>query len=173
MAVTNLGRVVGKSAYEVAVDNGYIGTEAEWLASLKGAKGDTGATGPQGETGATGPQGPKGDTGDTGPQGPKGDKGDTGATGPQGIQGPTGETGPQGPQGPAGTTLWSGIQDKPFSTIGTGLSVSEGVLSATGGSGITNDIFVYTNSDLSGYLTELNKGHIYGGIEYANNVYTL
>jgi hypothetical protein len=32
----------GKSAYQVAVDNGYAGTEAEWLASLKGEKGDTG-----------------------------------------------------------------------------------------------------------------------------------
>lgn len=26
----------GKSAYEIAVDNGYEGTEAEWLASLEG-----------------------------------------------------------------------------------------------------------------------------------------
>ena len=32
----------GKSAYEIAVDNGFEGTEEEWLASLKGAKGDTG-----------------------------------------------------------------------------------------------------------------------------------
>ena len=31
----------GKSAYQVACDNGYAGTEAEWLASLKGEKGDT------------------------------------------------------------------------------------------------------------------------------------
>lgn len=30
----------GKSAYEVAVKNGFSGTEAEWLASLKGEKGD-------------------------------------------------------------------------------------------------------------------------------------
>ena len=30
----------GKSAYEVAVKNGYIGTETEWLASLKGDKGE-------------------------------------------------------------------------------------------------------------------------------------
>lgn len=29
----------GKSAYQVAVDNGYVGTEAQWLASLKGADG--------------------------------------------------------------------------------------------------------------------------------------
>jgi lysophospholipase L1-like esterase len=30
------------SAYAIAVDNGFEGTEAEWLASLKGAKGDKG-----------------------------------------------------------------------------------------------------------------------------------
>ena len=30
----------GKSAYEVAVENGYTGTETEWLESLKGEKGD-------------------------------------------------------------------------------------------------------------------------------------
>ena len=34
----------GKSAYEVAVAAGFTGTQAEWLASLKGAKGDTGTT---------------------------------------------------------------------------------------------------------------------------------
>lgn len=32
----------GKSAYEIAVDNGFIGTEKEWLLSLKGDKGDRG-----------------------------------------------------------------------------------------------------------------------------------
>ncbi len=32
--------LAGLSAYEIAVNNGFIGTEAEWLASLKGEKGD-------------------------------------------------------------------------------------------------------------------------------------
>lgn len=32
----------GESAYEVAVHNGFVGTSEEWLASLKGAKGDPG-----------------------------------------------------------------------------------------------------------------------------------
>lgn len=41
-------------------------------------------------------KGPKGDTGATGPQGVQGPKGDTGATGPQVA---TGATGPQGPVG--------------------------------------------------------------------------
>ena len=53
----------GYSAYEIAVQHGYTGTEEEWLASLHGVDG---ATGPQGETGATGQQGPKGDKGDPG-----------------------------------------------------------------------------------------------------------
>ena len=34
----------GKSAYEIAVDNGFVGTETEWLESLKGDKGDNGTT---------------------------------------------------------------------------------------------------------------------------------
>lgn len=50
----------GKSAYEVAVDNGFVGTEAEWLASLEGPTGPTGPTGPKGDTGDTGPAGADG-----------------------------------------------------------------------------------------------------------------
>ena len=39
--------VDGKSAYQIAVDNGFIGTEAEWLASLRGADGKDGKDGVQ------------------------------------------------------------------------------------------------------------------------------
>lgn len=35
----------GKSAYEIAVDNGFVGTETEWLESLKGEQGDKGDSG--------------------------------------------------------------------------------------------------------------------------------
>jgi len=35
----------GKSAYEVAKANGYTDTEINWVASLKGAKGDQGIQG--------------------------------------------------------------------------------------------------------------------------------
>lgn len=58
--------VNGLSAYEVAVANGFEGTEEEWLESLKGDKGDKGE---QGEQGVQGIQGEKGDKGDKGEQG--------------------------------------------------------------------------------------------------------
>lgn len=54
---------VGPSAYAVAVADGFVGTEAEWLASLVGPMGDTG---PKGDTGARGGTGSKGDKGDPG-----------------------------------------------------------------------------------------------------------
>lgn len=43
----------GKSSYEVAVANGYSGTQAQWLASLKGADGAPGKDGSNGKDGQT------------------------------------------------------------------------------------------------------------------------
>ena len=40
----------GKSAYEIAKDGGYKGTEAEWLASLKGKDGTNGSNGVNGKS---------------------------------------------------------------------------------------------------------------------------
>ena len=53
MAQVNLGRVVGYSAYEIAVQEGFVGTEQEWLASLKGDTGNTGPAGADGDDGTT------------------------------------------------------------------------------------------------------------------------
>lgn len=50
----------GKSAYQIAVENGFSGTEAEWLDSLKGPVGETGPQGPAGADGATGARGADG-----------------------------------------------------------------------------------------------------------------
>lgn len=83
------------SAYAIAQKHGYNGTESEWLASLKGDKGDTGAaftydmfTAAQLETlKVKGDKGDKGDTGAQGIQGEKGDKGDKGDTGAKGDKG--------------------------------------------------------------------------------------
>ena len=44
----------GKSAFEIAVENGFVGTETEWLESLKGKDG---TVGPQGEQGPPGKDG--------------------------------------------------------------------------------------------------------------------
>lgn len=44
MAKVNLGRVVGRSAYEEAVRLGFEGTEAEWLETLNGKDGIDGKT---------------------------------------------------------------------------------------------------------------------------------
>jgi len=102
----------GRSAYQVAVDEGFAGTEEEWLASLAGP------TGPQGAAGSTGPQGSIGPIGSQGSIGADGrsayqvavDEGFAGTeeewlaslAGPTGPQGSIGPTGPQGPKGDPG-----------------------------------------------------------------------
>lgn len=113
----------GKSAYEVAVQNGFVGTEVQWLQSIRGPQGIQGPTGPTGpigksayqvavEGGFVGTQadwllsirGPVGPQGDPGPIGPQGIQGPAGATGSQGLQGPAGPAGDVGPAGPKGDT---------------------------------------------------------------------
>lgn len=46
--------ITGLSAYQIAVKNGFVGTEEDWLESLKGEQGNPGTGG------STGPQGPAG-----------------------------------------------------------------------------------------------------------------
>lgn len=143
----------GKSNYEIAVDNGFIGTESEWLLTITGPQGEVG---PQGIQGIQGIQGLKGDTG---LQGPKGDTGDTGVQGVQGVQGiqgvqglkgDTGATGPQGTNGTDGTDGLSAYQvavangfigTEPQwleSLVGpTGATGSQGIQGNTGSTGAT------------------------------------
>ena len=47
----------GASAYQIALQNGFVGTEAQWLASLKGADGTNGTNGVDGQPGIQGPAG--------------------------------------------------------------------------------------------------------------------
>ena len=56
----------GKSAYQIAVEQGYQGSESDWLSSLKGDKGDPGDRGLQG---VPGEKGEKGDAGVAGKDG--------------------------------------------------------------------------------------------------------
>ena len=121
----------GKSAYEIAVENGFVGTEAEWLASLKGKDGKDGENGRDGVDGKDGytpikgvdyfdgytpvkgidyNDGAKGEPfrfSDFTPQQleslkVKGDKGDKGEQGLQGIQGIQGLKGDKGDKGEKG-----------------------------------------------------------------------
>lgn len=126
--LSGLDAIKGESAYEIALNNGFNGTEEEWLASLKGEPGETGEQGPQGETGKTGETGADGvsvasvvqtttSTADGGTnivtvtlsnkststfRVRNGSKGSTGATGPQGQQGEKGEKGEKGERGDTG-----------------------------------------------------------------------
>jgi hypothetical protein len=115
----------GESAYELAVQQGYVGTLDAWLLSLKGADGRDGIDGAVGPMGPAGPAGETGATGATGPMGPQGEvgpKGETGATGPagaDGAQGIQGEPGPQGIQGPVGPAGEAG-EITTASNVGTG-----------------------------------------------------
>ena len=81
------------AVYEAYQNNGGTLSYDEWLASIKGEKGDTGDQGPKGEKGDPGEQGPKGEKGDTGDQGPKGEKGDRGEDGNPGKDGENGDDG--------------------------------------------------------------------------------
>ena len=124
----------GKSAYQIAVEQGYQGSESDWLSSLKGDKGNTGAKGNPGQDGADGKsayaiavehgyedseekwllslKGEKGDTGERGEKGDtglQGERGEKGETGQQGEQGPMGEKGEKGDAGVAGKDGFSPI----------------------------------------------------------------
>ena len=118
----------GKSAYQIAVEQGYQGSESDWLSSLKGDKGEKGNTGAKGNPGQDGAEGKsayaiavehgyedseekwllslKGEKGDTGERGEKGDTGDRGL---QGVPGEKGEKGDAGVAGKDGTDGFSPI----------------------------------------------------------------
>ena len=118
----------GKSAYQIAVEQGYQGSESDWLSSLKGDKGDKGNTGAKGNPGQDGAEGKsayaiavehgyedseekwllslKGEKGDTGERGEKGNTGDRGL---QGVPGEKGEKGDAGVAGKDGTDGFSPI----------------------------------------------------------------
>ena len=157
----------GDSAYQVAVANGFVGTETAWLLSLigpqglQGLPGADGAVGPQGIPGANGLQGLPGATGDSAYQvavangfvgtetawllsliGPQGLSGADGGIGPQGLSGADGESAYQVAvaNGFVGTeTEWLASLVGPAGIDGTGSVQSVSVVSANGISGVVAD----------------------------------
>lgn len=62
----------GKSAYEIALEHGFVGTEEEWLASLQGKDGIDGKDGINGIDGKDGVDGKDGSNGQDGSDGADG-----------------------------------------------------------------------------------------------------
>lgn len=135
--------VPGKSAYQIAVLNGFKGTEKEWLSSLKGEPFTYNDFTPEQLSGLIGPRGPAGfyftpkvdadgniswiNNGNLsnpatmnirGPQGEKGEQGE------QGLVGPIGETGPKGEKGNAATVT--------VGTVSTGIENSNVIITNSG-----------------------------------------
>lgn len=71
----------GKSAYEIAVEHGFVGTEVEWLESLKGVDGKDGVNGKDGCDGRNGVDGLPGKDGKSGADGLPGRDGIDGTDG--------------------------------------------------------------------------------------------
>jgi hypothetical protein len=98
----------GDSAYEIALANGFAGTQQQWLNSLVGASGTNGTNGTNGaDSTVPGPTGPAGATGATGPAGPAG--ADSTVPGPQGSQGPSGVISVTSPITNSGTSTSANI----------------------------------------------------------------
>ena len=164
--------IQGLSAYQVAVQHGFEGTEAEWLISLKGEKGETGPKGDKGDTGekgATGERGPQGLQGERGLQGVQGEQGEPGIQGPIGPKGEKGDQGERGPQGPQGQIGPQG----PKGDTGSGLNIkgeldSESQLPQEGVSGdawlIAGNLYVYVgeNGNVESNPKWSNVGSIQG-----------
>ena len=151
----------GKSAYDIAVEHGFVGTEEEWLESLRG---------PQGEKGEQGEQGPQGEKGEQGEQGEAGTPGttpsitinedgywvingevtDVKAEGQDGEDGKDGQDGASGPQGPSGTpgadgdrgSLWFNGAGTPTSAVAGDLQKGDMYLDTGNGS-----IWFYNGTD--------------------------
>ena len=75
----------GRSAYEIALENGFVGTVAEWLESLKGRDGIDGKDGLPGKDGKDGADGLLGKDGTNGKDGLPGKDGRDGRDGKDGV----------------------------------------------------------------------------------------
>ena len=163
----------GSSAYQIAVEQGYQGSESDWLSSLKGDKGEKGNTGAKGNPGQDGAEGKsayaiavehgyedseekwllslKGDTGErgekgeTGQQGEQGPKGEKGDRGDRGLQGVSGEKGEKGDAGVAGKDGFSPIANvvKDGSVITITITDKNGTTTVTLTEGAAVDLTPY------------------------------
>lgn len=150
----------GKSAYQIAVEQGYQGSESDWLSSLKGDKGDKGNTGAKGNPGQDGAEGKSAyaiavehgyeDSEDKwllSLKGEKGDAGERGEKGDTGLQGERGEKGEKGDAGVAGKDGFSPIANvvKDGSVITITITDKNGTTTVTLTEGAAVDLTPYAN----------------------------
>ncbi len=119
----------GKSAYQVAQDNGFTGSEAEWFESLKGQDGTDGQDGTNGINGTNGTDGKSAyqlwlDSGNNGTLQDflvslKGEKGKDGINGQDGVDGKPGAKGEPGLPGKDGSDGINGTNGKSAYEIAT------------------------------------------------------
>lgn len=170
----------GKSAYDIAIANGFKGDEAAWLESIKGAPGESGIPGEPGipcthywngttlyvtsasGTSAADLRGAKGDAGAAGAKGEKGDKGEPGSPGAQGLQGAKGDKGDKGDRGATGA---AGMSAYDHARAGgyTGTETAFNIKLA--------ELMGYTYSEITGDVDNYNNIVITGDL--ANGTYTL
>ena len=175
----------GKSAYQIAVEQGYQGSESDWLSSLKGDKGDKGE---KGNTGAKGNPGQDGADGKSAYaiavehgyedseekwllslKGEKGDTGERGEKGDTGLQGERGERGEKGDAGVAGKDGFSPIANvvKDGSVITITITDKNGTTTVTLTEGAAVDLTPYAEvnyvdekvQELSDSLTYILQEH--------------
>ena len=175
----------GKSAYQIAVEQGYQGSESDWLSSLKGDKGDKGE---KGNTGAKGNPGQDGADGKSAYaiavehgyedseekwllslKGEKGDTGERGEKGDTGLQGERGERGEKGDAGVAGKDGFSPIANvvKDGSVITITITDKNGTTTVTLTEGAAVDLTPYAKvtyvdekvQELSDSLTYILQEH--------------
>ena len=145
----------GKSAYQIAVEQGYQGSESDWLSSLKGDKGEKGNTGAKGNPGQDGAGGKSAyaiavehgyeDSEEKWLLSLKGEKGDTGDPGDRGLQGVPGEKGEKGDAGVAGKDGFSPIANvvKDGSVITITITDKNGTTTVTLTEGAAVDLTPY------------------------------
>ena len=145
----------GKSAYQIAVEQGYQGSESDWLSSLKGDKGEKGNTGAKGNPGQDGADGKSAyaiavehgyeDSEDKWLLSLKGEKGDPGDRGLQGVPGEKGEKGDAGVAGKDGTDGFSPIANvvKDGSVITITITDKNGTTTVTLTEGAAVDLAPY------------------------------
>ena len=172
----------GKSAYQIAVEQGYQGSESDWLSSLKGDKGEKGNTGAKGNPGQDGADGKSAyaiavehgyeDSEDKwllSLKGEKGDAGERGEKGDTGLQGVPGEKGEKGDAGVAGKDGFSPIANvvKDGSVITITITDKNGTTTVTLTEGAAVDLTPYAEvnyvdekvQELSDSLTYILQEH--------------